>query len=75
MRVINSEEMIMEGPRVEVSLEQARRYLHRDSFPLPDAPLGMITVCYRGHPLGPAKNLGSRINNLYPKNRRILMDV
>ena len=65
----------MTGPRVEVTLEQAQRYLHRDSFPLPDAPLGMITVCYRGHPLGLAKNLGKRINNLYPKNRRILMDV
>ena len=63
------------APRVEVTLEQARKYLHRDSFPLPEAPLGMITVCYRGHPLGLAKNLGKRINNLYPKNRRILMDI
>ena len=61
--------------KVEVTLEQALRYLHRDSFPLPEAPLGMITVCYRGHPLGLAKNLGKRINNLYPKNRRILMDI
>ncbi|MBO4428156.1 MAG: hypothetical protein J5771_06725 [Bacteroidales bacterium] len=66
---------VSEPPRVELTLEQAQRYLHRDSFPLPDAPLGMITVCYRGHPLGLAKNLGKRINNLYPKNRRILMDV
>ena len=65
----------MTAPRVEVTLEQALKYLHRDSFPLPEAPLGMITVCYRGHPLGPAKNLGKRINNLYPKNRRILMDI
>lgn len=65
----------MTAPRVEVTLEQALRYLHRDSFPLPEAPLGMITVCYRGHPLGLAKNLGKRINNLYPKNRRILMDI
>ena len=66
---------VADAPRVEVTLEQARKYLHRDSFPLPEAPLGMITVCYRGHPLGLAKNLGKRINNLYPKNRRILMDI
>ena len=73
--VIPSEAKESDYPRVEVTLEQAQRYLHRDSFPLPEAPLGMITVCYRGHPLGLAKNLGKRINNLYPKNRRILMDV
>ena len=62
-------------PRVELDLQQALRYLHRDSFPLPQAPLGQILVCYRGHPLGYMKNIGSRCNNLFPKNRRILMDV
>ncbi len=62
-------------PRVELDLQQALRYLHRDSFPLPQAPLGQILVCYRGHPLGYMKNIGSRCNNLFPKSRRILMDV
>ena len=63
------------SPRVELDLQQALRYLHRDSFPLPGAPLGLILVCYLGHPLGYMKNIGSRCNNLFPKNRRILMDV
>lgn len=62
-------------PRIELDLQQALRYLHRDSFPLPGAPIGFILVCYQGHPLGYMKNIGSRCNNLFPKNRRILMDV
>ncbi len=62
-------------PRVELDLQQALKYLHRDSLYLPDAPLGMLAVCYRSHPLGFVKNLGPRCNNLYPKGRRILMDV
>ncbi len=62
-------------PRVELDLQQALKYLHRDTLFLPDAPLGMLVVCYRSHPLGFVKNLGSRCNNLYPKSRRIQMDV
>ena len=62
-------------PRVELDLQQALRYLHRDVLFLPDAPEGLLAVCYRSHPLGFVKNLGCRCNNLYPKGRRILMDV
>ena len=62
-------------PSVELDLQQALKYLHRDALFLPEAPLGMLVVRYRSHPLGFVKNLGSRCNNLYPKGRRILMDV
>lgn len=56
-------------PKVELSLEQARRYLHRESFALPSGtPLGFVLVCYQSHPLGFMKNVGTRANNLYPKN-------
>lgn len=56
-------------PRVELSLEQARRYLHRESLVLPsDTPLGFVMITYQKHPLGFMKNLGTRANNLYPKN-------
>ncbi len=58
-----------EYPRVELSLEQARRYLHRESFILPEkTPKGFVVVTYQNHPLGFMKNLGDRANNLYPKN-------
>ena len=60
-------------PLVDVDKETALKYLRRESIVLtPDAPKGMVTISYKGLPLGPAKNIGSRANNLYPKNRRIL---
>lgn len=56
-------------PRAELTPEQARRYLHRESFALPDGtPQGFVVVTYQNHPLGFMKNLGARANNLYPKN-------
>ena len=62
-------------PRVEVDLHQALDYLHGDALRLPSAPSGMIYVCYKGQVLGEAKNIGSRCNNLYPKESRIRMNV
>ena len=56
-------------PRVELLLEQAQRYLHRESFALPaHTPKGFVMVTYKNQPLGFMKNLGDRANNLYPKN-------
>lgn len=37
----------------------------------PDTPRGIVVVSYKGLPLGLVKNLGSRANNLYPKEWRI----
>jgi len=59
-------------PRVELSLTDAVRYLQREALTLsPDVPHGIVQVCFRGHRLGFVKNLGSRANNLYPKEWRI----
>ncbi len=56
-------------PTVELALEQARRYLHRESLVLPPhTPRGFVRVTYQGYPLGFMKNVGDRANNLYPKN-------
>ena len=64
------------APLVNVDRNTALHYLHGDAIVLPqDAPLGPVTIGYQGHPLGPAKNLGKRCNNLYPKNKRIRMDI
>jgi len=61
-------------PLAELTKEQALAYLRRESVVLsPDTPKGIVIVTYKGLPLGPAKNIGSRANNLYPKNWRILM--
>ena len=65
-----------EGPLVNVDRLTALHYLHGDAIVLPeDAPIGPVTIAYEGHALGPGKNLGKRCNNLYPKNKRIRMDI
>ena len=65
-----------DAQKVEVDRETALRYLHGDAVVLPaDAPLGPVTLCFQGPPLGPGKNLGKRCNNLYPKAKRIKMDI
>ena len=63
-------------PLYDVDRQTALQYLHGDAVRLPaDAPKGLLTLSFLGHPLGPAKNIGSRCNNLYPKDRRIRMDI
>ncbi len=63
-------------PRWEADRTTALQYLHGDALHLPpEAPLGPLCICYKGLPLGEAKNLGTRCNNLYPKAKRIKMDI
>lgn len=59
-------------PRVDLSLADAVRYLQREALTLPSsAPRGIVQVCFHGQRLGLVKNLGTRANNLYPKEWRI----
>ena len=61
-----------ENPRVGLPYFEALRYLRGEALVLPpDTPRGLVTVSYKGFPLGPVKNIGSRANNLYPKPWRI----
>ena len=72
LNVISSPPKLGETPRVDLSYQDALRYLRGEALVLPaDTPRGIVTVTYRGVPLGPAKNIGSRANNLYPKPWRI----
>jgi len=55
-------------PVADLSYEQAIAYLRREAIVLPpDTPRGIVVVAYQGQPLGIAKNIGSRANNLYPR--------
>jgi hypothetical protein len=59
-------------PRVDLSYPQAIAYLRGEALTLPaDTSRGIVTVTFQGHPLGTVKNIGSRANNLYPKEWRI----
>ena len=73
LTILPTDQLECEGAsRVELSIEDAIRYLQREALILPpDAPTGIVQVCFRGQRLGLMKNLGSRANNLYPKEWRI----
>lgn len=57
---------------IDLSFAQAIAYLRGEAMVLPaDTPCGPVTVSFMGHPLGLVKNIGTRANNLYPKEWRI----
>ena len=61
-----------QGPYCELSRDESLRYLRGEALRLPaDTPRGEVTVTYEGLPLGKVKNIGTRANNLYPKEWRI----
>lgn len=56
---------------VEVGYSDAIAYLRGDAIMLGDAPRGIVLLQYQGVPIGFAKQLGNRANNLYPREWRI----
>ena len=56
---------------VELEREKALAYLHREALTFENAPVGYLLLTYKGAPLGFAKNIGNRANNLYPAEWRI----
>lgn len=62
-------------PVAELPYSQAITYLQGNQLVLKDMPAGYLTVCFGNLPLGFVKNIGNRCNNLYPRGRRIRMDV
>ena len=62
----------VDGPQVELTYQQAMAYLRYEALVLPEeTPRGLVNVAFQGFPLGPAKNIGTRANNLYPKEWKI----
>ena len=58
-------------PNIPLTREQALSYLRTEALNLPNVPLGLVLLTYEGVPLGFAKNVGNRLNNLYPNEWRI----
>lgn len=57
----------------DLCMDDALQYLRANAITLPDsAPRGLVLLQFEGRPLGFAKNLGNRANNLYPRQWRIL---
>lgn len=58
--------------KIDLTYPEALRYLRGEALVLPaDTPRGIVNITYKGRILGPAKNIGNRANNLYPKAWRI----
>lgn len=56
----------------DINYEQAINYLRKDTISLPsDIPKGIILLTYKGIPIGFGKNIGNRVNNLYPQEWKI----
>nr|WP_235941887.1 rRNA methyltransferase [Pontibacter fetidus] len=59
----------------DLDLEQAIRYLRKEDINLGTNGSDWVLLQYKGFPLGWAKQIGNRINNYYPKEWRIRMDL
>ncbi len=59
-------------PQIDLDYQQAISYLRKESIiPKTNTPTGYVLITYRGYPLGFGKNIGNRINNLYPAEWKI----
>jgi NOL1/NOP2/fmu family ribosome biogenesis protein len=61
-------------PEIDVGLQDALRYMKREILHFPEENPGWIKVSYKGVGLGWIKNLGTRTNNYFPRERRIRME-
>lgn len=62
-------------PIIELTLENALRFLKKETMDIHPSVLGYTLVTYQHLPLGWINALGNRVNNLYPKEWRIRMAV
>lgn len=63
-------------PSTELTEQQAIAYLRTEPITLSSStPTGYVLLKYKGLPLGFAKNIGNRANNLYPSEWRIRKSI
>ncbi len=62
-------------PGNEINLHEALLYMRRDNLILQNAVNGWNIVTYKGVSIGFVKNIGNRVNNYYPVEWRIRMNL
>jgi 16S rRNA C967 or C1407 C5-methylase (RsmB/RsmF family)/NOL1/NOP2/fmu family ribosome biogenesis protein len=62
-------------PVNEINLSEALSFMRRDNFMLYNAANGWNTVTYKGIDLGFVNNIGNRVNNYFPVEWRIRMNL
>jgi 16S rRNA C967 or C1407 C5-methylase (RsmB/RsmF family)/NOL1/NOP2/fmu family ribosome biogenesis protein len=70
-----STELSANVPGLDLSHDDALRYLKKENLSLTDVPKGWLLARYEGLSLGWMKGLGNRVNNYLPKDWRIRMDI
>ncbi|MCR4664920.1 MAG: rRNA cytosine-C5-methyltransferase [Paludibacteraceae bacterium] len=59
-------------PCIDLSLDKALAYLRSEALEIEEGmPMGIVLLTYEDVPLGFVKNVGNRLNNLYPNEWRI----
>lgn len=62
-------------PLYNLDTTSALRCLKKENIEVPHAPKGWIVAAFENTPIALLKNIGSRINNYYPKEWRIRMNI
>ncbi len=62
-------------PGVELSREDALRYLKKENLIMDESVRGWLLARHKGLPLGWMKGVGNRVNNYLPKDWRIRMEI
>jgi 16S rRNA C967 or C1407 C5-methylase (RsmB/RsmF family)/NOL1/NOP2/fmu family ribosome biogenesis protein len=63
-------------PELDLPLNEALRYLKGEALMAPKSlSMGYVIITYKGVAIGFAKNIGKRLNNLFPSSWRIRMSL
>jgi NOL1/NOP2/fmu family ribosome biogenesis protein len=62
-------------PATEIDYDQAIAFISRETIELNNMPKGWINIRYNDVSLGFVNNIGGRLNNYYPVEWRIRMDL
>lgn len=62
-------------PAIDLTKEEALKYLAKETIEAHDNERGFAIMRYNGNNLGFVNRLGNRINNMYPANWRIRMNI
>ena len=63
-------------PRIDISYPDVLKYLRGEALTLPaDTPRGIVTVTYKGIPLGPVKNIGRIKTTHLPSEEIKIIDI
>jgi len=64
-------------PQWEIDKQTALSYLKKEVLQTipPELPKGYVLITYKEHSLGFVKNIGTRANNLYPQEWRIIINI